>query len=79
MKAIILVRVSSREQEEGHSLNAQKMRLVEYCQRRNMQVLKICEIVESSTRGERKEFKAMLEYAKRQSEPVLLRPDDGEG
>jgi len=29
MKAIILARVSSKDQEEGYSLNAQKQRLME--------------------------------------------------
>ncbi|WP_425360551.1 recombinase family protein [Candidatus Tisiphia endosymbiont of Ceraclea dissimilis] len=52
--AIILVRVSTREQEEGHSIEAQKYRLVEYCQRKNLEVIKTFEIIESSSRGDRK-------------------------
>ena len=75
MHAIILVRVSTKEQEEGHSLNAQKMRLLDYCERRSMKVLKIFEIIESSTRGDRKEFRAMLEYAKQQSGTIALVAD----
>ena len=34
MKAIILARVSTKEQEEGHSIAAQRQRLVEYCARK---------------------------------------------
>jgi DNA invertase Pin-like site-specific DNA recombinase len=34
MKAIILARVSTKEQEEGHSIAAQWLRLVDYCARK---------------------------------------------
>jgi DNA invertase Pin-like site-specific DNA recombinase len=49
MKAIIPAHVSSKDQEEGHALNAQRQRLVEYCQRRELTVIKVFELVESST------------------------------
>ncbi len=75
MKAIILARVSTKEQEEGHSLNAQKQRLVEYCQRRGFTVIKSFELIESSTRGERKEFQAMLEFAQKQKETIAIVAD----
>lgn len=75
MKAIILIRVSSKEQEEGHSLNAQRMRLVEYCSRKEMEVLRVFEIVESSTRGDRKDFMAMIEFAKQQPQTVAIVAD----
>lgn len=39
-KAIIFARVSSKEQEEGHSLEAQIERLREYCKRKNLTILK---------------------------------------
>ena len=60
MKAIILARVSTKEQEEGHSIAPQRQRLVDYCARKGLKVIKTYELVESSTRGERKEFGAML-------------------
>jgi site-specific DNA recombinase len=63
MKAIILARASTKEQEEGHSIGAQRQRLAEYCARKDLQVIRVFELVESSTRGERKEFAAMLEFA----------------
>lgn len=56
MKAIILARVSTKEQEDGHSIAAQVQRLKEYCIRKEMDVIKVVELVESSTRGDRKNF-----------------------
>ena len=75
MKAIILARVSTKEQEEGYSIAAQRQRLVEYCARKSLHVIKTFELVESSTRGERKEFASMLEFAKTQSEIVAIVAD----
>jgi len=40
MKAIILARVSTKEQEEGHSIAAQRQRLVDYCARKGLAVVK---------------------------------------
>lgn len=64
MKSIILSRVSSKDQEEGYSIAAQTEKLREYCQRRGLDVLRVFEITESSTVGDRKQFKEMLAYAK---------------
>lgn len=75
MKAIILARVSTKEQEEGHSIAAQRQRLVEYCQRKGLDVLRVFEIVESSTKGERKDFLGMLDFAKSQGQIVAIVAD----
>ena len=75
MNAIILARVSTKEQEEGHSIDAQISRLQEYCQRKNLKVLKVFKIIESSTQGDRKEFHQMIEFAKAQKEIVALVAD----
>jgi len=75
MKAIILARVSTKEQEEGHSIAAQRQRLVEYSARKGLNVVRIFELVESSTRGERKEFVAMLDFAKSRKETVAIVAD----
>ena len=75
MKAIVLARVSTKEQEEGHSIAAQRQRLADYCTRKGLDVIRTFELVESSTRGERKEFTAMLEFAKTQSEIVAIVAD----
>lgn len=72
MEAVILARVSTREQEEGHSIDAQVARLQEYCLRKNLKVLKIFKIIESSTRGERTEFHQMLAFAKNRSETTAI-------
>ncbi len=72
MNSIILARVSTREQEDGHSIDAQIARLQEYCQRRNLPVLKIFKIIESSTQGRRKEFHAMLNFAKDQKQTIAI-------
>ena len=75
MKAIILSRVSTNDQQEGHSISAQKARLKEYCQRKNLTVIKEFEIIESSTQGKRKDFYEMLEFAKKQKEIVAIVAD----
>jgi len=75
MKAIILARVSTKEQEDGHSIAAQRQRLIDYCVRKGLDVIRTFEIVESSTRGERKEFSAMLEFAKAQRQTVAIVAD----
>lgn len=75
MKAVILSRVSTKEQEEGHSIGAQKQRLADYCIRRNLSVIKTFEIIESSTRGERKAFLAMVDFAKSQKETIAIVAD----
>ena len=75
MKAVILARVSTKEQEEGHSIAAQRQRLEEHCARKGLEVVKTFEIVESSTKGERKEFMAMLDFAKSQGETIAIVAD----
>lgn len=75
MKAIILARVSTKEQEEGHSIAAQRQRLVEYCSRKDLKVIKTFELIESSTRGARKEFAAMLEFTQTHGETIAIVAD----
>ena len=65
-KAVILVRVSGSEQEEGYSIEAQLTRLHKYCERRGLEIIKEFIIVESSTRGERENFYEMIDYIKKQ-------------
>ncbi len=74
-KAIILARVSTKEQEEGHSIDAQKHRLMEYCQRSNLEVIKTFSIIESSSRGDRKLFMEMIKFAKTQRETIAVVAD----
>ena len=72
MKAIILARVSSKEQQDGYSIQTQTEQLTDYCNRKNLDVIKTYQIVESSTRGDRKEFRAMLDYISRQHSTIAL-------
>ncbi len=75
MKAVILARVSTKEQEDGHSIGAQKQRLKDYCERKGLEVIRTFEIIESSTKGERKDFTAMVEFAKSQKETIAIVAD----
>lgn len=74
-KAVILTRVSSKEQEEGYSIDAQKHRLQIYCERKQLSVIKVFELVESSTQGDRKNFMAMIKYVKSQRETIAIVAD----
>ena len=75
MKAVILTRVSTKEQEEGHSLPAQNTRLLDYAKRKGLTVIKSFQIIESSTRGKRKEFMQMIEFCKSQPETIAIIAD----
>ncbi len=68
MKALLLARVSSKEQEEGQSIPAQERRLREYAERKGLIVEEVFKITESSTKNTRKEFEKIREYKKRQIE-----------
>ena len=72
MKAVILARVSSKEQEEGHSLDAQINRLRKYCIKKNLPILKEFILTESSTRGDRPEFHKMIKYIEQQKTKIAL-------
>jgi len=75
MHAVILARVSTEEQEEGHSIAAQTARLRDYCSRLGLPILRSFELVESSTQGHRTEFHGMIEFVRRQKVPVALVAD----
>lgn len=74
-KAIILARVSSKEQEDGYSIEAQKYRLQEYCMRKGLEILQIFELVESSTIGPRQKFMEAIKFAKSQKETIAVVAD----
>lgn len=63
-QAISFCRVSSkRQKDEGVSLDVQEKTIKKYCQNKGFNILTTFSIDESSTRGARKEFHEMLEYA----------------
>lgn len=75
-KAIILARVSSKEQEEqGSSIPAQVDRLMQYAQKMGFQVLKSYELTESSTKDNRKKFEKLLKLVEEQNEPIAIVTD----
>lgn len=75
MQAVTLARVSSEEQEEGHSIAAQTARLRDYCLRLGLPILQSFELVESSTRGDRKEFHQLIAFVRRQKNRIALVAD----
>ena len=75
MKAIILARVSSKEQEDGYSLDAQITRLTEFATRKNLTVVETYQIIESSTVGKRKQFNDILKFCKSQKETIAIVAD----
>lgn len=63
MKAVILARVSTVEQD---SIGAQMERLNRYIGDKNLEIIRRFEIVESSTKDTRKKFDEMMEFVKSQ-------------
>ena len=67
MKAVIYARVSSKDQEDGHSLDAQIQSGFKYAIEKDFNVLEQFKIVESSTANGRPEFARMVQFVKKQS------------
>ncbi len=72
MKAVILARVSSKEQEDGHSLDAQIQSCFKYAIDKNFTVVEQFRIVESSTAIGRPEFSKMVNYVKKQKDKIIV-------
>lgn len=72
MKAVILARVSTKDQEDGHSLDAQIANLELYAKRKNLTIIQRFTIIESSTKGERPEFERMITFIKDRKEKIAL-------
>jgi DNA invertase Pin-like site-specific DNA recombinase len=71
-KALIFARVSSVNQAEGHSLNAQVSRLREYCKQNNLEIVKEFSFIESSKTGDKKEFLEIINFIKKQKTKMIL-------
>ena len=72
MKSIIFARVSSKDQEEGHSLDAQIQSCYEYAIKKEFQVIEQFKVVESSTASGRPEFNKMVEFVKQQRDKIIV-------
>lgn len=62
-KAVLLLRVSSKEQADGgFSLDAQRRLLTEYCHKKGILVDRVFEMAESAKSADRRKFKEVLDY-----------------
>ncbi len=66
--SILYVRVSSKDQADGYSLDAQEKLGHDYAQRKNLSITKEWKVSESAWRSERTAFNQLVEYAKRHDE-----------
>ena len=71
-EAILLNRVSSKEQAEGYSLEAQEERLRNYCKKVGLEVVQVCSFAESSTRGNRPKFRDFIKQIKARKKPIAI-------
>lgn len=68
-KALLYVRVSSKEQEkEGYSLDAQEKLGREYAQKRGFEIVKMWKVSESAWKKERTAFNQLIDRAKKHPE-----------
>ena len=72
MKAIILARVSSKEQEDNNSIPAQTRRLHEYVERFDLNLLETYQLVESSTKANRRKFNELINKIRDSDERIAL-------
>ena len=72
MRAIILARVSSKEQEDNNSIPAQTRRLHEYTERFELSVIETYQLVESSTKANRHKFNELISHIRESEEKIAL-------
>ena len=65
-QAVIFARISTKEQEPGASLDAQKVAMEAYCQKIGLPIVQKYRVTESSTNGKRVVFHEMLDFVKKQ-------------
>lgn len=72
-KAVLLCRVSSKEQEEGYSLQSQEKLLNDYAQQKDLIIAKTYSIAESASgHKQRQTFNSMLEYIKKNNVKEII-------
>lgn len=72
MKAIIFARVSSKDQEDGHSLDAQIQSCFEYAINKKLTIIEQFRVVESSTATGRPEFLKMVNFTRSQKDKIII-------
>ena len=71
--AILLVRVSSREQdEEGYSLSAQERSLREYADKHGFKIIRVFSLIESASKAARKQFQEAVAFLKHNKSCQIL-------
>ena len=71
-QAVIFARVSTKEQEPGASLDAQKVAMEGYCAKNGLTIINKYKTIESSTNGKRKKFHEMLDFVKKQKNKTAI-------
>jgi len=73
MKAVLFCRVSSREQESGYSLDAQRKLLTAYAEKKEFTIAKVFSLSESASgKEQRKIFNEMLAFIKTKNVNVII-------
>lgn len=72
VQAVIFARVSTKEQEPGASLKAQKEAMEDYCNKKGLPIVQKYKAVESSTNGKRTKFNEMLDFVKKQKRKTAI-------
>ncbi len=76
LNVVVWVRVSSREQREGYSLDAQLRAVREKAVREGWQIVREFVVAESAKRGaERQYFKEMFKWVKANAKRLKIRGD----
>jgi site-specific DNA recombinase len=71
-KAIIFARVSTKDQEDGHSLDAQIQHCYKYAIDNDFSVLETFKIIESATKSKRPEFAKMVNFIRKHKEKIVV-------
>lgn len=71
-QAVIFARVSTKEQEPGASLDAQKAAMEDYCAKKGLKIVNEYRVIESSTNGKRVVFHQMLDFVREQKNKTAV-------
>ena len=72
MKAVLYIRVSSKDQENGYSLDVQKREGMRYAQLKGLEIVKTWRVSESAWKEEREAFNEMVKFMKKQKEVAAV-------
>ena len=72
VQAVIFARVSTKEQEPGASLKAQKEAMEDYCNKIGLPIVQKYRAIESSTNGNRTKFNEMLDFVRKQKKKTAI-------